>query len=528
MPDRDPDAGHSARLLRGLIWAGVLLAPLAAVVVLLGQSSGSVRFAVLLIAVSVVLVGSAVLIRSDPVLQRGHVEERVAEEVEALRVQLRAEFGHAAPPAAAGFLPDAPPAPGFFPDAPPAPGFFPDAQPAPAGFFQDAPPAADGPFPVAPPPRRADPADQRRADPAGGGRASTHAPAAAVAAVRPAPGMTSGARPVAPPAGPAVPRQRGAASVAVPPSAPTPPRAAAAVRPGGTYGRPESLDSDFGASDGYSDVAAAPNGPGYAAAGPPSNGAGHAAGGPPSNPAGYAAAGPPSNGSGYAAGAGPSGAGYAAVGEGPSGNVYSGPVPDGGEYGYADPSDGFEAPGYSTEYGSDGAYGTEYGYAGANGYGPAGEEYAYGPPDAGYAQPNQGYAQSPNGFAPPGAGDHVPANVYGSAPPRPNVYGGNGPVPQPNVYGGGNGTGSVQQPNVYGSGSAEPTVYGAGGGYDEDDDSYSLDGGYDGPLPAGDPSYRAKRHRPSANDTNIGTMADFAEYEGWQPDERYVQDFGGR
>jgi len=57
----------------------VLLAPLAAAVVLLGQSSGSVRFAVLLVAVSVVLIGASVLIRNDPVLQRMHVEDRVAE-----------------------------------------------------------------------------------------------------------------------------------------------------------------------------------------------------------------------------------------------------------------------------------------------------------------------------------------------------------------------------------------------------------------------------------------------------------------
>ena len=63
MPERDTETGHSSRLLRGLIWAGVLLAPLAAAIVLLGDSSGSVRFAVLLIAVSVALIGASVLIR---------------------------------------------------------------------------------------------------------------------------------------------------------------------------------------------------------------------------------------------------------------------------------------------------------------------------------------------------------------------------------------------------------------------------------------------------------------------------------
>ena len=56
---------------------------------------------------------------------------------------------------------------------------------------------------------------------------------------------------------------------------------------------------------------------------------------------------------------------------------------------------------------------------------------------------------------------------------------------------------------------------------------YGLDGGYDGPQSSGgDPDYKSRRHRPSANDTNVGTLADFAAYPGWssghQPDERYA------
>jgi hypothetical protein len=429
MPERDPEAGHSSRLLRGLIWAGVLLAPLAAVVVLLGQSSGSVRFAVLLIAVSVVLVGSAMLVRSDPELQRGHVEERVAEEVEALRVQLRAEFGHggaAPPPAPTGFFQDEPmayeddpfaagppphaPAPGFAPA--PAPGFASggraSVQPS-APAAARPPGAAIRPASVPPPAAAVRPPGAAARPPGAAARppgAAVRPPGAAVrpasvpppeAAVRPEPGMTSGARQ------PSIPRQRGAASIPVPPSSPaSPPRASAAVRPGSTqYGsRPEHLDDDFGASNGYADVV--------------------------------------------------------------SGNVYA----PGGTYGappmaYDEPSGGFEAPGY-------GNYGTEYGYAGANGYGPDGEEYSY----------DNGYAPAPN--------------VYGSAP-------------QSNVYG---------RPDE---------GYGPENGYDTT--------GYDatgGDPTGGDPTYRARRHRPSANDTNIGTMADFAEYEGWQPDERYVQDYGRR
>ena len=93
MPDLDSEQqGHSARLLRALIWAGVGLAPVAAVVVLVGGSDGSVRFGVLLIAVCVVLIGASMLIRSDPVLLRMHVEDRVAEEIDSLREKLRDEF----------------------------------------------------------------------------------------------------------------------------------------------------------------------------------------------------------------------------------------------------------------------------------------------------------------------------------------------------------------------------------------------------------------------------------------------------
>jgi hypothetical protein len=97
MPERDTQSGHSARLLRGLVWAGVVLAPIAAAVVLIGGDSSSIRFAVLLMAVSVVLIGASMLVRADPVLLRMDVEDRVAEEVDGLRRQLRAEFATAAP-----------------------------------------------------------------------------------------------------------------------------------------------------------------------------------------------------------------------------------------------------------------------------------------------------------------------------------------------------------------------------------------------------------------------------------------------
>ena len=90
MSDRDPEAQQSTRLLTALIWAGVGLAPVAALVVLLGGSTGSVRFAVLLIAVCVVLIGAALLVRHDPVVLRLDAEDQLATEVSALREELAA------------------------------------------------------------------------------------------------------------------------------------------------------------------------------------------------------------------------------------------------------------------------------------------------------------------------------------------------------------------------------------------------------------------------------------------------------
>jgi hypothetical protein len=93
MSDLDSERqGHSARLLRALIWGGVCLAPVAAVVVLVGGSGNSVRFGVLLIAVCVMLIGASMVIRNDPVLLRMHVEDRVNDEIDALRERLHEEI----------------------------------------------------------------------------------------------------------------------------------------------------------------------------------------------------------------------------------------------------------------------------------------------------------------------------------------------------------------------------------------------------------------------------------------------------
>jgi hypothetical protein len=96
MPDPDPDEQRSARLLPALVWGGVALAPIAVLVALIGGGTGSLRFAVLLLAVAVVLIGSSVLIRNDPTLLRLDLDERLAQGIEAAREEIRDEIAAAA------------------------------------------------------------------------------------------------------------------------------------------------------------------------------------------------------------------------------------------------------------------------------------------------------------------------------------------------------------------------------------------------------------------------------------------------
>lgn len=96
MPDRDAAERQSERQLTAMIWAGVGLVPVAVLIVLVGGGDTSLRFAVLLMAVSVVLVGASLLIRNDPELLRMDVADRVAEQADALREEMREEVAAAA------------------------------------------------------------------------------------------------------------------------------------------------------------------------------------------------------------------------------------------------------------------------------------------------------------------------------------------------------------------------------------------------------------------------------------------------
>jgi hypothetical protein len=471
MPDQEPVPGHSARLLRGLIWAGVVFAPLAAIVVLFGHSSGSVRFAVLLIAVSVVLIGTSVLIRNDPRLHRADVEDRVAEEVASLRRELRAEFARGGRPAPGRPLPP-PDESDFFGAAPMHPDEDPfatpdDFPPQPAPPAQAGPvyggsasvgaarPSAPGRASIPPPPPTG------AARPSAPGRASIPPATAAVRPIpaprdpgRREPGLTTGERvaavlPAEPPPGmstggraPALPpahqagvggrREPGSSTggrvVASAAAAVPAPHASAAVRSGTQYGRPESLAADFGASNGYAEAAD--------------------------------------------------------YDDGPSGYEEAGDYPGNGGY---DEVAGYHEAGYADQAGNAAGYVQATGYPDPDGY------------DSGYA----------DGSAVPGPNSGTTYGANGSTTYSANSGG--------TTYGADGGTTYGGAPYEAEDGFSDADGYGLAGGYDDEQSS------------GGDPNYRARRHRPSANDTNVGTLADFAEFGGYEePDERYVRGYTGR
>ncbi len=98
MPDVDPDqARRHGRLSTRLLWAGVGLAPLAGLVLLVSGGGGALfGIGVVLTVAAVVLVGVALLQRPDPSAVRAAMEEMLLEEIELLREDLRRDISSAA------------------------------------------------------------------------------------------------------------------------------------------------------------------------------------------------------------------------------------------------------------------------------------------------------------------------------------------------------------------------------------------------------------------------------------------------
>jgi hypothetical protein len=93
MPDaQTDDARRGGRLLTLLFWAGVGLAPVAGLVLLLGGDGTMVRVAAVLAVVAVVLIGLSIALRPDPGRIRQEVEDMVLDEVEMLREDVRGDI----------------------------------------------------------------------------------------------------------------------------------------------------------------------------------------------------------------------------------------------------------------------------------------------------------------------------------------------------------------------------------------------------------------------------------------------------
>ena len=94
MPATVPTDPRSKQLLTALFWGGVALAPVAALILLVADGNGPLRFAALLAILAVVLIGLSITLRSD----NGHEQytEELREELDELRRELRSEIVAAA------------------------------------------------------------------------------------------------------------------------------------------------------------------------------------------------------------------------------------------------------------------------------------------------------------------------------------------------------------------------------------------------------------------------------------------------
>jgi hypothetical protein len=89
------DERRDVRLINGLFWGGVGVAPLAALLLLLGQA-GALRIAAVLAILAVVMIGLSITLRGNSDAVRVEIEEALYEEIDTLRKDVREDIGTAA------------------------------------------------------------------------------------------------------------------------------------------------------------------------------------------------------------------------------------------------------------------------------------------------------------------------------------------------------------------------------------------------------------------------------------------------
>lgn len=97
MPGSDTQEDQrGARLLPLLFWAGVGLAPLAALLLLLGSGTTPMRAAIGVITLSVILIGLSITLRRDTDTLRIELEDMTLDEIDAVRADVRDDIATAA------------------------------------------------------------------------------------------------------------------------------------------------------------------------------------------------------------------------------------------------------------------------------------------------------------------------------------------------------------------------------------------------------------------------------------------------
>ncbi|WP_020523005.1 hypothetical protein [Catelliglobosispora koreensis] len=84
-----------ARIFSALFWVGVALAPLAALVLLIGSSTGSLRTAVGILVLSVIMIAVSIMLRREGETMKTELEDTLFDEVDATRADIRDDIAHA-------------------------------------------------------------------------------------------------------------------------------------------------------------------------------------------------------------------------------------------------------------------------------------------------------------------------------------------------------------------------------------------------------------------------------------------------
>lgn len=92
----DSPERHSARLPTALLWAGVGVAPLAALALLIGSGERSLRAAIGLALLAVVLIGLSIVLRPAPDSVKVELEDTIYDEIDVVREDVRNDIATAA------------------------------------------------------------------------------------------------------------------------------------------------------------------------------------------------------------------------------------------------------------------------------------------------------------------------------------------------------------------------------------------------------------------------------------------------